>query len=81
MHLSSGFLSRLAGCLVAALIFLGAAGADGAGELGLITGGERGTYYQFGLDLQRLVKPSGIELSVYPSRGSIDNAYAVYQRS
>jgi hypothetical protein len=25
----------------------------GAGDLGLITGGEKGTYYQFGLDLQK----------------------------
>ena len=82
MHLSSGFVTRLIGRLVAALALgvLGAAGATDAAELGLITGGERGTYFQFGLDLQRLVKPSGIELSVYPSRGSIDNVYAVYQR-
>ena len=82
MHLSSGFVTRLIGRLVAALALgvLGAASAPDAAELGLITGGERGTYFQFGLDLQRLVKPSGIELSVYPSRGSIDNVYAVYQR-
>jgi uncharacterized protein len=55
-------------------------GARAATELGLITGGEKGTYYQFGLNLQRLVKERGIELSVYPSRGSIENIYAVYQR-
>jgi uncharacterized protein len=80
MHVLSGFVAGLMGCLVAALVLGAAARADAAGELGLITGGERGTYFQFGLDLQRLVKPSGIELSVYPSRGSIDNVYAVYQR-
>jgi uncharacterized protein len=80
MHVSSGFVTRLVGCLVIALVLGAAVGADAAGELGLITGGERGTYFRFGLDLQRLVKPSGIELSVYPSRGSIDNVYAVYQR-
>jgi TRAP transporter TAXI family solute receptor len=51
-----------------------------ATELGLITGGEKGTYYQFGLDLQKLVKQSGINLNVYNSRGSIENIYAVYQR-
>jgi uncharacterized protein len=51
-----------------------------AGDLGLITGGEKGTYYQFGLDLQKLVKPSGTNLAVYNSRGSIENVYAVYQR-
>jgi len=49
-------------------------------DMGIITGGERGTYYQFGLNLQRLVKQSGINLNVYTSRGSIENVYAVYQR-
>src|SRR5207249_825914 len=49
-------------------------------EVGLITGGERGTYYQFGLDLQKLVRQSGINLTVYPSKGSVENIYAVYQR-
>src|SRR6266436_3292002 len=48
--------------------------------MGLITGGDKGTYYQFGLDLQKLVKPAGINLTVYPSKGSIENIYAVYQR-
>ena len=52
----------------------------GAGDLGLITGGEKGTYYQFGLDLQKLVRPSGTNLAVYNSKGSIENVYAVYQR-
>ena len=66
VHVSSGFVTRLVGCLVAALVLGAAAGADAAGELGLITGGERGTYFQFGLDLQRLVKPSGIELTRLP---------------
>ncbi len=49
-------------------------------DMGLITGGDKGTYYQFGLDLQKLVKPAGINLSVYTSKGSIENVYAVYQR-
>jgi uncharacterized protein len=70
----------LVGWAVAALLILTATGVESAGELGIITGGEKGTYYQFGLDLQRLVKQSGIDLSVYPSKGSIDNVYAVYQR-
>src|SRR5262245_35292829 len=66
--------------LVKLLAVLGlVAGSDGA-ELGVITGSEQGTYYQFGLNLQRLVKPHGIDLRVYPSNGSIDNLYAVYQR-
>jgi uncharacterized protein len=72
---------RLVGwCGAALLVVLMAARADAAGELGIITGGEKGTYYQFGLDLQRLVKQSGIDLGVYPSKGSIENIYAVYQR-
>ena len=49
-------------------------------DLGLITGGEKGTYYQFGLDLQKLARPAGINLNVFPSKGSIENVYAVYQR-
>ena len=51
-------------------------------ELGLITGGERGTYYQFGLDIQKLVSQAmpTMGLNVYPSKGSVENIYAVYQR-
>jgi TRAP transporter TAXI family solute receptor len=51
-----------------------------AAEVGIITGGEKGTYYQFGLNLQNLVKQSGTSLSVYTSKGSIENVYAVYQK-
>ncbi len=51
-----------------------------AADLGLITGGEKGTYFQFGLNLQRLAKQNGVNLTVYPSKGSIENVYAVYQR-
>ncbi len=52
----------------------------GATDLGVTTGGEKGTYYQFGLDLQRLAKRHDVSMSVYPSKGSIENVYAVYQR-
>src|SRR6266567_683066 len=51
-----------------------------AREMGIISRGEKGTYDQFGLNLQSLVKPSGINLSVQTSRGSIENVYAVYQK-
>ena len=51
-----------------------------AESLGLTTGGDKGTYYQFGSNLQALVKPQGIDLTVYPSRGSVENVYAVFQR-
>jgi len=77
---ASGMTRQLvAGCIGVLLLFTATA-VESAGELGIITGGEKGTYYQFGLDLQRLVKQIGIELSVYPSKGSIENVYAVYQR-
>jgi TRAP transporter TAXI family solute receptor len=49
-------------------------------EMGIITGGKKGTYYQFGLNLAQLAKPSGIKLSVYNSKGSVENIYAVYRR-
>jgi TRAP transporter TAXI family solute receptor len=54
--------------------------ARAADDIGLITGGEKGTYYQFGLDLQRLMRSNGFNMTVYPSRGAVDNVYAVYQR-
>jgi TRAP transporter TAXI family solute receptor len=71
---------RRAATVVMLLLGLGVPTAAAAIDLGLITGGERGTYYQFGQDLKRLVKPSGINLSVHPSNGSVDNVFAVSQR-
>ena len=66
---------------VTLLVLLACSGVGVAAEdMGLITGGEKGTYYQFGLDLQKLVKPAGINLTVHTSKGSIENVYAVYQR-
>ncbi|HXG02756.1 MAG TPA: TAXI family TRAP transporter solute-binding subunit [Candidatus Binatia bacterium] len=74
-------MRRVVASSVAALALLWAsAGSAGAADMGLITGSEKGTYYQFGLDLQRLVRSAGINLTVHPSRGSIENIYAVYQR-
>lgn len=51
-------------------------------EVGLITGGESGTYYRFGLDIQKLVSQvmPTMGVTVYPSKGSVENIYAVYQR-
>src|ERR1044071_2849983 len=51
-----------------------------AAELGVTTGSEKGTYYQFGLNLQTLARSHGSKLTVYPSKGSVDNVYAVYQK-
>jgi TRAP transporter TAXI family solute receptor len=70
--------------VLVAVIVMGAAAVVPAtgpsADLGLITGSEKGTYYRFGLDLQKIVKASGINLTVHPSKGSIDNIYAVYQQ-
>ncbi|HZL96918.1 MAG TPA: TAXI family TRAP transporter solute-binding subunit [Vicinamibacterales bacterium] len=49
-------------------------------EIGIITGSEKGTYYQFGLNLKSLVKPHGINVTVATSKGSVENVFAVYQR-
>lgn len=62
------------------LLLVGASAGSAAEDMGLITGSDKGTYYQFGLDLQKLVRPSGINLTVHTSKGSIENIYAVYQR-
>ena len=49
-------------------------------DLAVMTGGKKGTYYQFGLNLQELVKSRDIRLEVVNSTGSIDNLYEVYKR-
>jgi uncharacterized protein len=57
------------------------AASDGGPKMGIITGSDKGTYYQFGLDLQKLVRQQAdINLTVNTSKGSIENVYAVYQR-
>jgi uncharacterized protein len=71
---------RIRACLIAALLLVVSVGVGHAQDMGLVTGSEKGTYYQFGLDLQKLVKTSGINLAVYPSKGSVENIFAVYQR-
>jgi TRAP transporter TAXI family solute receptor len=65
---------------LASLAILAPAAAPLAAELGLITGSEKGTYYQFGLNLQQLVKSRDIAVTVYPSKGSVENIFAVYKR-
>jgi uncharacterized protein len=65
---------------IAALLVIALAVPVSAQELGVITGGEKGTYYQFGLNLQALARQKGITLNVFPSKGSIENIHAVYER-
>ena len=68
-------------CSVAILLILVVASLCPAAEdLGIITGSDKGTYYQFGLDLQKLTKPTGVNLTVHTSKGSIENIFAVYQK-
>ena len=63
-------------CLVLSI----GAGSASAAVMNLMTGREKGTYYQFGLNLQALGRPNGFNVAVYPSKGSVENIYAVYQR-
>jgi TRAP transporter TAXI family solute receptor len=73
-------LRHLVLSFVALLLVLGPVASGSAADLGLITGSEKGTYYQFGLNLQALGKSNGFNLAVHPSKGSVENIYAVYQR-
>lgn len=71
---------RLAGLSFVLVLSIAFASTSFAADMGIITGSDKGTYYQFGLNLQKLVKENGINLSVYTSKGSVENIYAVYQR-
>lgn len=66
--------------LIALVLVLGPVSAGWAADLGVITGSEKGTYYQFGLNLQALGKANGFTVAVHPSKGSVENVFAVYQR-
>ena len=62
------------------LLVIAYSGVSMAVDMAIMTGSEKGTYYQFGLNLKELVKSKDIELNVIPSAGSIENLYAVYKR-
>jgi TRAP transporter TAXI family solute receptor len=66
--------------LAGIVLGIGTAAPSLAVDMGIVTGSEKGTYYQFGLNLQRLVRPHGINLTVATSKGSVENIFAVYQR-
>jgi uncharacterized protein len=70
---------RLARC-VAVLVVCMSTGGVSAADLGLITAGEHGTYYHFGQDLRRLLKPHGINVIVHPSNGAAENTRALIDR-
>lgn len=65
---------------LALLLVLGLTNVSFAQQMGIVTGGKKGTYYEFGLNLAELVKSDGIKLDVYNTKGSVENIYAVYQR-
>ena len=71
---------RIGGGLLILVLLMAVPGIVVAQDMGVITGSEKGTYYQFGLDLQKLVKSNGVNLAVHPSKGSVENIFAVYQR-
>lgn len=73
-------MKQLLASLAALVVLAAASSAVAATELGLITGGEKGTYYQFGLNLQTLGRQHGFALTVHNSKGSIENVHAVYER-
>ena len=68
------------GACFALLFVASVAGSSLAVDMGIITGSDKGTYYQFGLNMQKLVGQRDIDLSVYTSKGSVENVYSVYQK-
>ncbi len=70
----------LVGFIVVIFLVITIASVGFAQDMGIITGGQKGTYYQFGLNLAELVKRNGISLNVYNSSGSVENVYAVYRK-
>ena len=73
---------RLPFSLFLVCLFAGISGAEKTGPvtMGMVTGGPKGTYYQFGLNLAQLVASQGITLKVANSNGSVENVYAVFKR-
>ena len=66
---------------VASSLIVAVGGLCLAADIGIITGSDKGTYYQFGLNIQKVVKQQkDIDLNVHTSKGSIENIYAVFQR-
>ena len=68
------------GLLILSGLIPGSGWSAGAIDMGMVTGGPKGTYYQFGLNIETLVAQHDIKLRVDNSNGAIENIYAVYQR-
>ncbi len=73
---------RISFALFLVVLFSGISFAEQSSPvpMGIVTGGPKGTYYQFGLNLEQLMAQSGIKLNVANSNGSVENVYAVYKR-
>lgn len=50
-------------------------------ELSIVTGGEKGTYFQIGSDIANLARQHGLGLEVQPSKGSLDNIITIYKNN
>ncbi len=48
-------------------------------EMGIVTGSKTGTYYQIAKNIRALVSRHGINLTIYPAKGSLDNIADVYE--
>ena len=77
---TTSWIASLVAIVLGSGIATGAAAQSAPVEIGIITGSEKGTYYQFGLNLKTLVKPHGINVMVATSKGSVENVFAVFQR-
>jgi uncharacterized protein len=70
---------KLLGVIFVLFVLMVTASFVAAQDMGIITGSQKGTYYQFGLNLAELVKSRGIKLRVDDSAGSVQNVFAVHK--
>lgn len=63
-------------CLVLSLGMLLFSHTSTSSEMTMVTGSQTGTYYQFGLDIRKLLYPE-VKLSVLPSPGAFTNLLAM----
>ena len=67
--------------VVASFIFLTAfIPAAFAQQMGIVTGGPTGTYIKIGQDIAKIAEPSGVNLQVMESAGSIQNVFDVRKK-
>jgi uncharacterized protein len=65
----------------ASLLFLTATVSAGfAQQMGIVTGGATGTYIKIGEDIKKIAEPSGVNLTVMESAGSIQNVFDVRKK-